>query len=312
MSCFLSWLLRAPSSPAPEQVDSKSPNYTPHSSTTKGTRTVVTNKVVKQSYVDCTPASVSAIKVGGYNGDSAQHHGHHDSGGPVSTNDCGGWDGGGWDCGGCFSGDSEVHMSDGTRKLVKNLVKGDRVLCEPSGKMSEVVCLLVMETPSDPIPVVVFPEGLKITPRHLIFMDGKWTKACDRGRAHLIKCRYVYNIMLNHDSTVIVNGVTCITLGHGKQGEVQHEFWGNWDRLTRTMGEIDPEGFEHGQVHVGGTIRDTTTGRVCGFRKPTRVIHRFPPCTIISLHLERTIFRHNEPPVLLLETRNIMPCVSRH
>jgi hypothetical protein len=196
---------------------------------------------------------------------------HHSYGGHSSVSyDHGGCDYGGWDGGGCFSGDSEVDMADGTRKRVSNLTKGDRVLCDLKGKTSEVICLLVMEVPSGHKPMVMFPGGLKITPRHLIFMNGEWVQPSAVERVRLAACRYVYNIMLDHESTILVNGVTCIALGHGKQGELQHEFWGDWDRVARTMREIDAEGFKQGRVHVGGTMRDATSGRVFGFTKPTR------------------------------------------
>jgi hypothetical protein len=201
---------------------------------------------------------------GGGNGDSGGHHGGVDYG----CYDSGGCDYGGFD--GCFSGDSEVHMADGTRKLVKDLIKGDLVSCDLNRKTSEVTCLLVMEMPAGPIPMVVFPGGLNITPRHLILIDGGWIQSSALGQVRRVECRYVYNIMLDHESTVIVNGVTCIALGHGSQGKLQHEFWGDWDRLAKTMREIDVEGFQQGQVLVGGVIRDATSGRVCGFTKPTR------------------------------------------
>ena len=206
-------------------------------------------------------------------GYSGVHHGRGSGGfhSGVSydhSGDPGGGDSGGCDPGGCFFGDSEVDMADGTRKLVSNLSKGDRVLCDLQGKTSEVICLLVMEAPSGRKPMVMFPGGLKITPGHPIFMNGEWVKPSAVGR--FAACRYVYNIILDHESTILVNGVTCVALGHGKQGELQHEFWGDWDRVAKTMREIDAEGFKQGRVHVGGTMRDATSGRVFGFTKPTR------------------------------------------
>ena len=78
----------------------------------------------------------------------------------------------------------------------------------------------------------------------------------------------MYNVLLDRKSSIVVNDVVCVALGHGLSGEgVEHEFWGNWDRVVGAFKEVDSAGFENGRVIVGGMVRDKGTRRVMNFSR---------------------------------------------
>jgi hypothetical protein len=69
--------------------------------------------------------------------------------------------------------------------------------------------------------MVRFPTGLLITNYHPVFYQGKWNFPCDVFEPEKLFVDRYYNFVLEEDHSMMVDGVYCITLGHGmKDNEV--------------------------------------------------------------------------------------------
>lgn len=174
--------------------------------------------------------------------------------------------GGGGGCDGCFSGDSLVTMANGETKFVPDIRKGDRVVCNLEGRTAKVLCVLALRVGHGRCGMVSISDGLKITARHPILVNGMWSDPKDMGVVKGTACRFVYNVLLESEGTIVVGGVTCVALGHELLGVKAHEFWGNRERIVEELRRVDAKGFQKGRVEITGTKRDAVTGRVCGFR----------------------------------------------
>jgi hypothetical protein len=178
-----------------------------------------------------------------------------------SIGSMGGWSMGGGSMGGhsfggggCFLGTNIIQMADGSTNFVQDIVKGDKVACSKQGDLTGVVsCVLVTKISSGTAPMVKFPEsGLCITPGHPIQVNDSWVKPKDIQPVTSIECDRYYNFLLdNGGSSVVVNGVVCIALGHGIKGDVtEHEIWGDFENVTTLMRTHDVIGFSRGMVEI--------------------------------------------------------------
>ena len=73
----------------------------------------------------------------------------------------------------------------------------------------------------------------------------------------------VYNFVLNDGHVVYIGGIECVTLGHGKKGEVvEHAYWGT-ELVINDLKNMDL-GFEKGYVEIQNPVlkRDIKTGVV--------------------------------------------------
>lgn len=158
----------------------------------------------------------------------------------------------------CFDGDCLVTMLDGTQKKVYNVKRGDvlqsgaTVMCvtmTPCGGYADLVC---------------FANGLRVTPWHPIQdQTGNWVFPYHLMSPTTVKCNAVYNFILDKHHMVVVNGVKCVTLGHGLTNEVcAHPFFGTTAVVENIM--TFPT-FDTGKVVIRGAKRDTVTGLVNGF-----------------------------------------------
>lgn len=114
--------------------------------------------------------------------------------------------------GGCLHGSGKVLLADGSAKLVKNVARGDRLM--GSGKVLAVVKIKCTEEVTQ---FVELQGGLLITPSHPIWLEQeqRWAKPKTLRAPHFRRCAAVYNFVLDSGHTAIVNGVRCVTLGHG-------------------------------------------------------------------------------------------------
>jgi hypothetical protein len=170
---------------------------------------------------------------------------------------------------GCFAGTTLVHTVDGQAKRTKDIRKGDRVLCNATGTVATILCVLTMPVRSGKRRMVAFANGLLITPMHPILWDGKWAlpgRILPEAEAEAAVDR-VYNFVVDREEgSVVVNGITCSVLGQRREGsETAHPFWGDKERVVGCLREADGEGWERGSVEVEGTVRDEV-GAVYGFR----------------------------------------------
>jgi hypothetical protein len=170
--------------------------------------------------------------------------------------------------GGCFSGTSTVVVWNTNARApqttaVQSVIVGDQVAVS-DGEFATVVC--VAEIARDlSTTMVILPGGLKITSRHPIRQDGRWclpstvsgAKRCaDDGDA------VVYNFVLSSSHVLIVNGMECITWGHGlKEPGVQHPFYGT-QRVVNAMQTLS--GWTTGRVQISTNLRDEE-GHTVGF-----------------------------------------------
>eukprot|EP00927_Polykrikos_kofoidii_P047752 TRINITY_DN42025_c0_g1_i1.p1 TRINITY_DN42025_c0_g1~~TRINITY_DN42025_c0_g1_i1.p1 ORF type:complete len:780 (-),score=107.70 TRINITY_DN42025_c0_g1_i1:845-3103(-) len=182
--------------------------------------------------------------------------------------------------GGCFSWDSTVDVFSGTptaevehRTKVSDVHPGDKV--RVADGHARVICVVKIEVVESTRSLVVLPTGLRITPRHPVRVEGIWRRPADLDAASLtvavgtdtdvVEATPVclYNFVLDRCHVLVVNGVECVTWGHGLDGSiVSHEFYGT-GRVLTALSRL--HGWDRGYVEVIGRVRDATSGRVVGF-----------------------------------------------
>lgn len=166
---------------------------------------------------------------------------------------------------GCISGGCEVLLSDGSIKLMKEMVKGDKVSCNASfnnpqqRKFEATVECVVRTRCANKVEMVRFPGGLIATPWHPVYLlnqsksksELEWVFPMEHvGESELLSEEWIYNLVLgpmnetgveDHDSnsnnnkesnrgqSFVVNGLECISLAHGITNDrvAEHEFYGS-------------------------------------------------------------------------------------
>jgi hypothetical protein len=98
------------------------------------------------------------------------------------------------------------------------------------------------------IEMVKFGEGLMITKYHPIYFNNQWRFPIDV--APIVK-KYIsayYNFVLDRQHSMVVNGIACITLGHGIQEKVaNHSYFGS-ELIIRDLQKI--RGWEKGLIQL--------------------------------------------------------------
>ena len=159
--------------------------------------------------------------------------------------------------GGCFSGDCMVEMADGGGKLVSLIEKGD--VLAGGGVVRTVVKTLL----DGLTPMVVFPDGLVITPWHPVHNGSNmWFFPANRIEPKLVALDAYYNFVLESTHTAIIDSMRVCTLGHGFEGDViGHPFFGTQAVIENLKGY---DGWDAGLVVLTGTVRrDPETKLVC-------------------------------------------------
>lgn len=174
--------------------------------------------------------------------------------------------------GGCFTGDSQILLCNGTKKYVKDLVKGDRVMTlkDPYGlkhglSSANVVCILKTITTGN-IKLVTTPNGLKITPWHPIISHGVWCHPCNIAETKMEACNEIYTILLDKYHTFNLNGSWVIGIGHNyKIGILSHEYFGTDDIVNDLK---DMSSWDSGIVTIYSSqyIRDYSTKNIVGIK----------------------------------------------
>ena len=172
--------------------------------------------------------------------------------------------------GGCFTGDSKMLLSNGTFKQVKDLKKGDNVLClaDPysitSGlKEAKIVCILKMVT-NGSVTLVTTKKGLKITPWHPIIKNGVWSFPSNLFEAKKEPCDELYTILLDTYFNFNLNGSWVIGIGHNyKVGILAHNYFGSQKIVNDLMSQSD---WTNGMVTINSSqfVRDYITHNIIG------------------------------------------------
>lgn len=149
--------------------------------------------------------------------------------------------------GGCFSGNNTIIMANGTVKLVKNLVKGDRI-ATPSGKGAAIRCVVRTSTFEGKTDMCLLNGGLTITPGHPVKLQGEWVYPRDIVNRQLVNIDAFYNLVVDQDHIAIVNGVELILLGHGyTDGILKHSYLGT----QRVIDDLKTQpGYDEGLVQL--------------------------------------------------------------
>eukprot|EP00049_Salpingoeca_infusionum_P014640 m.276856 g.276856 ORF g.276856 m.276856 type:complete len:766 (+) comp15715_c0_seq1:118-2415(+) len=136
--------------------------------------------------------------------------------------------------GGCFTGESLVSMADGTHRRVKDIVPGDAVLVPvtPGVCRTETVarvkyCVKVIAA-SGQMDVVSLSSTMAVTPFHPVCVDGEWRFPATLCPPTTLACDAVYDFVLESGHSMVIGGVSCITLGHNNTSStvVAHPFFG--------------------------------------------------------------------------------------
>lgn len=137
---------------------------------------------------------------------------------------------------GCWTGDSQILMSNGLYKDARLVSPGDSIVTlkdhnDPDSKIITTVKTVVITTQDNSsVKLTLLPGGGKLTCWHPFMHDtGKWSFPVEKYMSNVgtYTCSKLYNLVLEDYHVVIVGGTPCITLGHGfKDGNLNHPYFG--------------------------------------------------------------------------------------
>jgi len=171
--------------------------------------------------------------------------------------------------GGCIDGDCLVTMADGTTKFVKDIQKTDEIM-GPSGQPVRVCCVVKTLSNNNKPLLVQLKSGLRITPWHPVRIGEKYYFPCtlDYEEYGKYDCPAVYTFVLESEHLILINGVECLTLGHGFQEDVaKHPYFGS----AAVMKDLQRlEGWNNGLVELTKDWfkKDLKTGLVSSIAPP--------------------------------------------
>jgi len=175
--------------------------------------------------------------------------------------------------GGCFDETCTVQIlssenSAGIPTLMKNVKKDDLVrVVDDNGNFTHarVLCVVKIERRISGELVEFQKCGLKITPRHPIKIGGLWRLPKDflgdsvTNFLSATNCKstskFVYNFVLDRCHILLVNGIECVTFGHGIQDPVTwHPFYASRD-VVHCVSSLP--GFSDGIVSTNESLHET-------------------------------------------------------
>jgi hypothetical protein len=128
-----------------------------------------------------------------------------------------------------IGGHSWVEMENGWHKKAKHLQRGDRV--KDGFTVICAVCTLLKSPRS--LTGIERPLGtLLVTPGHPINVDDTWVPSYTAPGATVVQsvrihgpCNEIYNFVLSEGHFITIEGMRCITLGHGFESpDVLHPY----------------------------------------------------------------------------------------
>lgn len=147
------------------------------------------------------------------------------------------------------------------KTCVTDVKAGDEV--QVADGTARVRCVVrIARSPSKNL--VAFPGGLAITAKHPVRISGKWMLPGEMRQDQVPNpSGFVYNFVLDRSHIVVVDGVECVTWGHGIEDEVvKHPYYGT-DEVISDLARLP--GWDQGFVTVNGCVRDSS-GQVKGLR----------------------------------------------
>lgn len=163
----------------------------------------------------------------------------------------------------CFAGNCLVTLSDGSEKLVKNLLAGDFVKV-PNFGSAKILCVVETKCFNQQTELVKLGKGLLITPYHPVIWNGQWQFPCNISPALVRCCEAVYSFVLERGHVMEINGISCVSWGHNFTDEfVAHDFFGS-DRVITELRKYDSWNTGKIQFNAGCLLRDGNSS-VIGF-----------------------------------------------
>ena len=165
--------------------------------------------------------------------------------------------------GGCFDGNGIVQLANGNTKSVKELKKGDII---KNGSFESVVVCVVRTKVNKTIDLVKLNNVL-ITPWHPVKThQDEWVFPIDISKPEKHDIDYVYNFVVSGYQSVTVNGLECITLGHGMNGSVvSHPYYGT-QTVINDLKTIS--GWDDGFIEIDNfTLERDTNGMISKISK---------------------------------------------
>jgi len=164
--------------------------------------------------------------------------------------------------GGCFAPNTYITIPGGASIPIQNLKKGDLV-ATPSGPAT-VLLVLQASTHDETQTFCQVNPGLLITDYHPIRnpIIGEWRFPNQDYPVLNLPIKTVYNLVLDQDHIVVVDGIECCTLNHGFKGPViEHEFFGT-QKVIEAMSR--QPGFNEGRPVYQNlkAVRDSATNLI--------------------------------------------------
>jgi len=156
--------------------------------------------------------------------------------------------------GGCFGPHCTVKARDGNgveQRRACDIAKGDWVAVVGGG-FAQVACV-VLSPCAEGHARLCRIGNLLITPWHPVHLRGGWHFPAVCGMPVELNTAYVYNFVLESSHVLLVEGLPCVTLGHGLVAPIAaHPFWGTGAVLDvlRTQ-----NGWEDGRVVLSEPLR---------------------------------------------------------
>lgn len=132
--------------------------------------------------------------------------------------------------GGCFDSRCVIHMADGSKKRLTDVVLGDQIASrdlDDNPVIANVVCVLEIKVTGGIREFVDLPGGLYITSWHPIKWRGDWVFPANIKDPVIKSSRSIITLVLDKHHVWIINGYQCIMLGHGfTEGVLAHPYYG--------------------------------------------------------------------------------------
>jgi len=168
--------------------------------------------------------------------------------------------------GGCFDRNASVELYQPKPQQfitipINHLKKGDFVKVKTIAGLestTRVECVVVINRKISS-PLVEFESsGLKITKNHPIRINAQWRLPKDMVSGNDVKFveskEEVYNLVLERRDVLLeVNGIECVTFGHGFETEVVDDSFYGTEKVLDTISVLP--GWENGLVTVHGSLR---------------------------------------------------------
>ncbi|XOU94676.1 MAG: polymorphic toxin-type HINT domain-containing protein [Candidatus Kerfeldbacteria bacterium] len=140
--------------------------------------------------------------------------------------------------GGCFTGDTNILMSDGSSKQISDVRIGDEVLTKIDDESNDLVTAKVLNTVKHLVNgYLIINEDLQVTDKHIIYLNGEWSIAGDAKEGDYLtnssgeeviinsiietkKPSKVYNLHIENLNTFIADDIYV----HNSKGGLREDF----------------------------------------------------------------------------------------